>query len=56
MNSVLQQQMMNALQQQDPQQPEAQPQQGVPLVKKTETKGDLSLGETSMISRLHKVL
>jgi hypothetical protein len=61
MNSVLQQQMMNALQQQDPQE---QPEQGVPLVKKTErnpqpekeSKGDLNLGENSMVSRLHKIL
>jgi hypothetical protein len=63
MNSVLQQQMMNALQQDQ----QAQPEQGVSVVKKTdrktpakkeepETKGDLNLGEVSMISRLHKIL
>jgi hypothetical protein len=63
MNSVLQQQMMNALQQDQ----QAQPEQGVSVVKKTdrktpakkeepETKGDLNLGEISMISRLHKIL
>ena len=60
MNQVLQQQMMNALQQD----PQAQPEQGVPVVKKTErkpqpekeSKGDLNLGETSMVSRLHKIL
>lgn len=85
-NNVLQQQMLNALQTD----PQLQPQQGVPVVKKTErdtstkskpkttkpaekspaakpkvattnkkepaTKGDLNLGEVTMISRLHKVL